>query len=88
MEETITIQLPNGWKPPESTLEPLLKMDDPQWFTILRYVCGELREAGNDDSVLHDYCEQAMADDFRHLVRCSMVFMGEMELEHDSPKFV
>ncbi len=86
-DDELVINLPDGWKPPEGTLEPLLEMDDPQWFVILRFVCNELREAGNSDSVLTAFCEQAMSGDFAHLVQCSAAFMGEMELEHDSPTF-
>lgn len=78
-----TVELPDGWVNPTTTLAPLLDEDNPRWLRIMNYVCEQLRAAGNSEKVLLSYRDQAMEDDFGHLVRVSMVFMGEMELEHE-----
>jgi hypothetical protein len=83
-----TIYLPDGWHPPGGTLEELIGKGNPLWFTIMNFVCLKLSEAGNDEKVLVSYRDQAMAGSYRRLVRVSAVFMGEIELEHDSPTFV
>lgn len=82
-DELVVISLPSEWKPPEGTLEPLLDRDNVTGLVVLNFVCMALREASNDESVLISYRDQALARDFRHLVRVSMCFMGEMELVHD-----
>lgn len=88
VEDRDLIELPDNWQAPEGTLEPLLKEDNPPWFRIMNFVCLALEGEGNDPSVLIAYRDQAMAGDFGHLVRVSMAFMGEIELEHDSPTFL
>lgn len=79
------IELPDNWVAPTNTLAPLLAKDDPQWVTIMNYVCVNLLAVGNPTSVLESYRDQAMSGDFRHLVQVSMAFMGEIELEHEAP---
>lgn len=81
--EPTEVTLPDRWVQPKSTLAPLLAEKDPQWFRIMSYVCTELERAGNPQEVLVAYRDQAMEGDFKHLVQISMVFMGEMELEHE-----
>lgn len=82
--ETI-IELPDSWTPPETTLAPLLDRNDPQWLEIIAYVRHELRAAGNNENTINAYTLEAMKGDFSHLVKSSMVYMGEIELEHESP---
>lgn len=88
METQTVIELPTTWIVPDGTLEPLLEKEDPQWHTIMNFVAKALRDAGNDDDVLISYRDQAMSGSFSHLVQVSMVFMGEIELEHDGVPFL
>jgi hypothetical protein len=77
--------LPDSWTAPSTTLAPLLEREDPQWLTIVTYVRNQLRESGNSENTILSYTREAMSRDFRHLVQASMVYMGEIELEHESP---
>lgn len=89
MEDPLIIELPDGWKPPEGTLAPLLDRDNVSWIGLLLYVSQALLEAGNGEPVLVQYRDEMIAaEDYGRRVRISMAFMGEIELEHDSPSFV
>lgn len=86
METVIT--LPDGWTPPEGTLAPLLERENVSWIGLLHYVTDQLKEAGNDTSVLTSFRDQILTGDYSHRVQVAMAFMGEIELEHDQPMLV
>lgn len=89
MNDEQIIELPDGWKPPEGTLAPLLDRDNVSWLTLLMFVLEELVKAGNGEPVLVAYRDEMTDPEntYSRKVRISMAYMGEMELEHDSPTF-
>lgn len=65
------IVLPEDWIQPRYV--EFIGMDS-NAGAIIGSVMRALRRAGNPESVIKDYAEQAMSDDYGHLLRVSMIF--------------
>jgi hypothetical protein len=62
---------------PEGIVRPEVQLvgEDGNAFSILGRVSKALKRAGNDESVVDAYMEQAMAGDYDHLLSVTMAFI-------------
>lgn len=72
----MTITVPEGIVRPEVQLVG----EDGNAFSILGRVSKALKRAGNDESVVDAYMEQAMAGDYDHLLAVTLAFT---DYDHD-----
>ena len=60
--------------------------EDGNAFAILGRVAKALRDAGNDESVIESYHEQATSGDYDHLLRVTLAFVDDGCHEFDLPE--
>lgn len=68
------ITIPEDYVKPEADSSDLVGVDG-NAFSIIGFVSKQLRHADNSPAVVDAYREQAMAGDYDHLLRVSMVFL-------------
>lgn len=64
---------------PEGLIKPSVDLvgEDGNAFAIMGRVQRALRQAGNDDFTVMQYCEQATAGDYNHLLQVTLAFTEE-----------
>lgn len=59
--------------------------EDGNAFAIMGRVSKALKDAGNDESVIESYIEQATAGDYDHLLQVTLAFVSDGCHEFDLP---